>query len=552
MNRVGLRRENQDNVVMGSARPPIAGSLRVSARISAVGVGVLAGLLAMIAPRDASACGACYAASSESTVVNDHKMAFSISKQRTVLWDQIEYSGNPKEFAYVLPAKPGTRLEPSTDSFFASLEASTQPIIMAPQPKPQSGGGGYNYGPGGGYGGGYDDEGGGCCAMSSADSLSAAGADRASDAAAGGSFSSADGAAPPPKVQVVEQAVVGPYETVTLRSDDSDALRKWLVDHGYAIPDNSAPIIASYVQAGFDFIALRLRPSSANERAIEPIRIVSPGVDISLPLRLMQIGAGAKVGITLYVISEGRYRTKNFPEGPVDFDKLLWDNNQSRSNYQELLNRAMATGDGRAFVTEYANKPNFDENAPLQQIGLMGNPPLAALYKQTCIKTSNEPYEPYVPPDAGVATDAGSDDAGGGDAGDPDAGLSSDAGGADGGNDDAGSGETQTDAGPPGKPQVRLSKCDDLLAAVDGLKQNDVWVTRLRANLPNAALNDTLILEPAPTQTAFDNVHQTKTTGSITASIASARVRWRQGTFALIAMTAFVMSRIMRRRRKTT
>lgn len=138
------------------------------------------------------------------------------------------------------------------------------------------------------------------------------------DDARGGSTSSDAGAAfsgngsPEAKrepVTVVEEAVVGPYETVTLRANEPGALQKWLVANGYEIPEIAGPIIESYVAEQFDFIAPRLRPGK-DVRSMEPIRIVSPGADPSLPLRLMQIGAGSSVGITLWVITEGRYHTR--------------------------------------------------------------------------------------------------------------------------------------------------------------------------------------------------------------------------------------------------
>ena len=37
-------------------------------------------------------------------------MALSISTQQTVLWDQIRYSGDPAEFAWVLPVRAGAKL----------------------------------------------------------------------------------------------------------------------------------------------------------------------------------------------------------------------------------------------------------------------------------------------------------------------------------------------------------------------------------------------------------------------------------------------------------
>src|SRR5438552_18360027 len=83
---------------------------------------------------DASACGGCFVppVQTERTVVTDHRMAFSISKTQTVLWDQIRYSGDPREFAWVLPVRPGARIELSNDAWFAALDASTQPVVTSP------------------------------------------------------------------------------------------------------------------------------------------------------------------------------------------------------------------------------------------------------------------------------------------------------------------------------------------------------------------------------------------------------------------------------------
>src|SRR5262249_48579403 len=75
--------------------------------------------------KKASACGGCFHPPTESTVVTDHRMAFSISPTQTILWDQIRYTGSPSEFAWVLPIHQGARVEISHDEWFAALDAST-------------------------------------------------------------------------------------------------------------------------------------------------------------------------------------------------------------------------------------------------------------------------------------------------------------------------------------------------------------------------------------------------------------------------------------------
>jgi hypothetical protein len=74
---------------------------------------------------DAHACGGCFAPAEPPTVVSGHRMVMSVSPSQSVLWDQIQYAGDPAEFAWVLPVKPGARVEASTAAFFEVLEAQT-------------------------------------------------------------------------------------------------------------------------------------------------------------------------------------------------------------------------------------------------------------------------------------------------------------------------------------------------------------------------------------------------------------------------------------------
>lgn len=411
--------------------------------------------------RDADACGGCLAPPAENTVVQAHRMALSVAKTQTVLWDQFEYSGAPKEFAWILPVRPGTKVEISHDEFFAALEAATQPVITAP---PQNNGGGG----GGGFG----------CGAS------------ATSAYDPGSSSSS------PPVQVVNQEVVGPYEVVTLKATDAGALNTWLKDHGYAVPADIQPVIDAYIKEQFDFVALRLLPNK-DVNAMQPVRVVTPGADANLPLRMVAAGVGAKVGIILYVIGEGRYQTANYPNLAIDLTGLTWDYAKTRSNYSETVEGALASGDGRGWFTEFAYPMlgkrdgsrigyfNFQTNAPL--------PTLSEAYS-TAIKGSK--CAPLIPKiDGGSLKDSGTDastDASA-DASDDGSVDASD----DGGNVDAGDGGGSTEC-----------KFDDIEVATRGMFPSDVWITRLRANLPKAALNTDLKLEAEPTQKKLDALYR--------------------------------------------
>jgi hypothetical protein len=512
--------------------------------------GALAALGAMAGERPADACGACFVGASESTVVSDHRMALAFSKRETILWDQIRYQGDPKEFAYVIPARPGTRIELSHEAWFAALDAATRPIIMTPSSGYPGGGAGGGYPNGGGYGGGRNGAsdnspgyastggGGGCCTSMTALSAEAfAGDPDQYGPMNAGSAGNADGGAgaKADPVEIVQQQVIGPYETVTLRSDDPEALSKWLAANGFNLPDEAKPILADYVADGLDFIAMRLRPTTG-VRAMEPIRIVTQGADVTLPLRMMRIGAGQKLGITLFVLGEGRYRPKNFPHAVVDASQLLWDYNQKRSNYQNLSAELMAKDDGKTWLTEYANRPDLNPRSPLPGSGMVSNPGLATAYVTSCPASL-----PYVPIDAGVifGRDSGPD----GSASD----AGADASTTDGGAFDAG-GDAAADASPPPPPKPRTKRCDDLDVAIAYMAQADVWLTRMRAFLPNASMETPLELEPDPSQTPVENVHYATTFGTVAGL--RAPDAGERGTFAMVLAACAGLWTLMRRRRR--
>jgi hypothetical protein len=529
----------------------------------------IASAAAVLEPGRAEACGGCFVQQSERTVVTDHRMALSISTKQTVLWDQIRYSGDPAEFAWVLPVRSGAKIELSNDAFFTALDGSTQPVVYAPQT----------------YGGAYGCGVTGCSSeTTSAESSGAPGAGQ---------------------VQILSQSVVGPYKTVTLRATDPSALRKWLTSHAYSIPPSIGPTIDAYVAESFDFIALRLRPD-CGERSMQPVRIVTPGADPTLPLRMVAAGIGARVGLTLYVISEGRWQPQNFPHAAVDGKRILWDRTQNKSTYEPLVQELMATSEGRTWVAEYARKPQlFTQTDPrfggrrppgyqTTGSGTGATPGLADTYYGLCRSRaassstgsgSQAPStQPFTPcrngADAGVSTtDAGTEDASSGeDAGDVDAGevdaAADDAGEGDvdagdldasdldGGTDsgttnDAGATST-ADAGSSTLPTTgSCDYLDDLDVALRGLHPTDVWVTRLRASLPaNALAAGDLRLEAADEQTEVENVHyataytdeQSAGTGTRDACVSAPKQRTAFGSWAIAGLSAIAAVALLRRR----
>jgi hypothetical protein len=419
---------------------------------------------------DAHACGGCFHGSDEATpsVVTGHRMALAISPTRTVLWDQVQYAGDPTDFAWVLPVGQGAYIEEADEAFFEALEAVTATRVMstvitcngAPISQQESSGAGC-------------------------------GSDRA--------FSPAFDASPSDGMQqgtvrgvtVEHEGTVGPYETATIKSVDPKALRTWLTTNGYSIPVDIEPVIDAYVAEGASFIALRLKPGVGVQQ-MTPVRVVTPGASPIMPLRMVAAGTGAAVSIVLYVIGEGRYGAEGRPAAKMGPDDLTWDWSMARSDYAE---RRAAALEGGAFLTSFA-VPNamtarigtpdgliaeYDVVEPSGQIVTHEN--LAGLYfAQSAAKDGlADECGPVVKaldtmdPTAEVVEPCGAD----------------------------------PNCSPPeGSVPSTLLACNgysDVAAALIGMHPRDVWVTRLEANLPRTALETDLTVGAESEQLLVNN-----------------------------------------------
>jgi hypothetical protein len=253
--------------------------------------------VAFAGERHAAACGGCFHPPTQTvTDITDERMLLAVSGQQSTLYDQIQYSGSPSNFAWVLPTHGVVTVGLSADVLFDSIDELTATQI---NPPPQN-----------------------CPAPSCRNTAFAPNASQA-----GG-----DSTAP---VTVLAQANVGPYATVQLHSSDSTALDNWLTSNGYNIPAAVQPILDAYVKEGFDFLAMKLLPNQGVQ-SMRPVRVSTPGASLALPLRMASIGTGAVTGITIWIVADGRYEPQNFPFFHIDDSQLVWDFAGNLSNYTTL------------------------------------------------------------------------------------------------------------------------------------------------------------------------------------------------------------------------
>jgi hypothetical protein len=402
--------------------------------------------LAVAAERDAAACGGCFHPPTQTaTDITDERMLLAVSTQQTTLYDQIEYAGNPASFAWVLPIHGTVDVGLSADVLFDSIDALTATQIIAPA---QS------------------------CPPPPSECLSGGGA--SSGASLGAEPTSPGGA-----VTVTQQAIVGPYETVQLQSTDPNALNAWLTQNGYDIPASVQPVIAAYVSEGFDFLAMKLLPNEGVQ-AMRPVRVTTPGASLSLPLRMASIGTGATVGITIWVVADGRYEPQNFPFFHIDDSALVWDWSTDSSNYTTLRvqNEATLNGAGWEIESSLTLNEQLITNVILsggQYFSGGGGGGFGGGY----VEDAGADYLPEYGEDAGPDAD---------------------------------------DAGGESAEQVRA---DDIAALFAGMTGPNVRVTRMRSDIAHSAMTTDFVLQASADQSELSNVRNVTNQVNLTCPIYS-------------------------------
>jgi len=401
-------------------------------------ISVVTSALAIAGARQAAACGGCFhpprPPTQTASDITDERMLLTVSPMQSTLYDQIRYAGTPSSFAWVLPIHGTVDVGLSADVLFASMDAVTTTQIIPPTPPncPSPSGCNQGSGCGGSFG-----------AASSAP-------------LAGGH----EGAGGPNSVVVTKQENVGPYATVQLHTTDPNALNTWLTQNGFDIPADATPIIDQYVAEGFDFLAMKLLPNQG-VRAMRPVRVTTPGASFTLPLRMAGVGTGVSVGITIWVVSDGRYEPQNFPFYRIEDSALVWDFQTNLSNYTTLRAQQEATLQQKGWEIESSLTLN---QQIITNVILSGGQTYVPGYPVSA--SPSDPSVDYLP------------------AGDPDA-------GADGG------GTVQT------AEEVRAA---DLRALFAGMAAPTVRVTRMRSDIAHAQMTVDLRLQASADQSELSNV----------------------------------------------
>jgi hypothetical protein len=233
---------------------------------------------------------------------------------------------------------------------------------------------------------------------------------------------------------------------------------------------------------------LKLVPGKGVQ-SMQPVRVTSQGAALSLPLRMVEVGTGATTGISIWVVSDGRWEPQNFPFFLITDSELTWNwtvengVNGGSSNYETVRLQKENALKGRGWQIE--------SSLELSQVTIEQE--LSQAIQFNSFTTS--PVGGYLSAGGSSAEDAGAE--GGAFAGE--AGLD---GGGEAAVSDAGA---EFEAGSV--PAQQQAASQDLAVLFAGIAGPNVRITRMRSDVAHSALTVDMVLQASADQSELTNLH---------------------------------------------
>jgi hypothetical protein len=246
------------------------------------------------------------------------RLIFAVRPGQVTLYEQIHYTGSPRDFAWVLPVPALPTVETAPPGLFQELDRQTAPRFLLPV-TPSCGAG-------------------------------------------NGSGAAAPGSAP---VTVSTSGTVGPYSYQVIGASNPRALGQWLSTHHYNVSAAEQAQMQPYIDAHLLFLTMRLR-GNVGIQEMTPVKITyaSSGSTITIPLRMATPMGQEPLGVQVWIFAAGRYVPQNYQDVQPDY-RLL-----ATTAYHTLINQAVGRAGGQGFVTEYA-RPTSSLNAGEQTLATL-------------------------------------------------------------------------------------------------------------------------------------------------------------------------------------
>ncbi|MDC3986588.1 DUF2330 domain-containing protein [Polyangium jinanense] len=140
---------------------------------------------------------------------------------------------------------------------------------------------------------------------------------------------------------------------------EASELESWIPRWGHHIPENVAPVLRSYKEAGWKFFVVSIDPRKDEMRngrvVLPPIQFEYDEETVRLPLRVGLLSSAGTQDVVVHVLAEDRYEAANHPNFTIPTNVEVDGSARARFGefYASLFDATLDKNPG-AFVTEYA------------------------------------------------------------------------------------------------------------------------------------------------------------------------------------------------------
>lgn len=127
------------------------------------------------------------------------------------------------------------------------------------------------------------------------------------------------------KVAVVARYTVGEYDIQILNAQESGGLERWLIDHGYKIPDGAKEVLEPYIKSNMKFFVVKVNleeQKALSSQILRPIQISFSSLKFMLPIRLGMANGEGNQDMIIYAFTRtGRIETTNYRTTKMPSDR---------------------------------------------------------------------------------------------------------------------------------------------------------------------------------------------------------------------------------------
>jgi len=161
-------------------------------------------------------------------------------------------------------------------------------------------------------------------------------------------------------VTIEARYTVGEYDILILSAKESGGLQTWLLESGYTVPMGAHRVLASYIRQGMKFFVAKVNLGEQKRLGfayLRPLQVAYESPKFMLPLRLGMVNADGPQELFVFAITKnGRvettnYRTVKLPEG-MDIPEYVKD--EFPGFYRSMFTRQVENENREAVFLEYA------------------------------------------------------------------------------------------------------------------------------------------------------------------------------------------------------